>query len=86
VWVDFHRIINFVVLLDKKEHQMNSTEIFTMALGLSSPWYVEQVEFKSSESEKYQELHIYLNFERGSKFTSSFGERVGAYNTIEKTW
>lgn len=63
---------------------MNSSEIFTMALGLSDPWYVSRVEFIDGASSK-KELHIWLSFSRGHRF------RVGeheypAYDTIDKSW
>jgi hypothetical protein len=44
---------------------MNSTDIFVLALLLSSPWYVEGVDFLDSTSEKGKELHLHLNLERG---------------------
>ncbi|GHV66045.1 hypothetical protein FACS1894199_08540 [Bacteroidia bacterium] len=43
---------------------MNSKEIFNLALGTEEPWYVEKVEFLST-SEREQELHLHLNFEKG---------------------
>jgi hypothetical protein len=41
---------------------MNSTEIFSIALGLNSPWYVEKAEFLNSSEHISKELHLYLNF------------------------
>jgi hypothetical protein len=64
---------------------MNSTEIFSMALGLCSLWYVERVGFVAS-GEGERELHLHINFERGYKFESGSGERKPAYDTIERTW
>jgi hypothetical protein len=52
---------------------MNSTEIFGIALGLSSLWYVEKVELLPQELTGEKELHHYLNFERGYKFQDSSG-------------
>ena len=63
---------------------MNSTEIFTMALGLSEPWYVSKVEFIDGECSG-KELHIWLNFRRGHRFR--VGDKEGtAHDTIDKTW
>ena len=63
---------------------MNSTEIFTMALGLSEPWYVSNVEFIDGERSR-KELHIWLNFRRGHRFR--VGDKEGtAHDTIDKTW
>jgi hypothetical protein len=38
----------------------NSTEIFQLALGLESPWFIEKVEFKTEG--KNRELHININW------------------------
>lgn len=63
---------------------MNSTEIFSIALGLSSPWYVKDLIF--SDSGNHRELHIYLDFERGHKFIQSDGSESTAYDTVEGNW
>ena len=65
---------------------MNSTEIFSIALGLSSPWYVEKVEFLSSSSGVSHELHLHLNFERGYKFKNNEGSETTAYDTVNREW
>lgn len=65
---------------------MNSTEIFGIALGLSSPWYVERAEFLLSESDSHKELHLYLNFERGYKFPLVDGSSTTSYDTLSRTW
>ena len=36
---------------------MNSSEIFTLALGLAEPWYVSKVELIEGEQSK-KELHL----------------------------
>jgi len=65
---------------------MNSTEIFGIALGLGSPWYVERASFLDSPSDDTKELHLYLNFTRGYKFPTDSGSLVTAYDTVDKTW
>lgn len=65
---------------------MNSTEIFGIALGLSSPWYVEKVELLPGELTGEKELHLYLNFERGYKFQDSSGSLTTAYDTVDRSW
>jgi len=65
---------------------MNSTEIFGIALGLSSSWYVESAEFSSLVSDSQKELHLYLNFERGYKFPLDDGSSTTAYDTLDRTW
>ena len=39
---------------------MNSSEIFTLALGLAEPWYVSKVELIEGEQSK-KELHLWLS-------------------------
>jgi len=63
---------------------MNSSEIFTMGLGLEEPWYVSKVEFVDAEDSK-KELHIWLSFKRGHRFRIGENE-YPAYDTIDKTW
>jgi hypothetical protein len=65
---------------------MNSSEIFGIALGLSSPRHVEKIEFIESGSSISKELHIHLNFERGYKFTDGKGEATTAYDTVDRSW
>ena len=64
---------------------MNSTAIFDLALGLSSPWYVSKVEFLDS-LEAPKELHIYIDFERGYKFKDKEDNLQTAYDSVDKTW
>jgi transposase len=64
---------------------MNSTELFSKALCVESPWHIREVQFESA-SESGLELHIYLDFERGSKFLSRTKEYTTAYDTEEKSW
>ena len=54
---------------------MNSTEIFSIALGLGRPWFVSNVEFVDVNTNE-KELHIYLDFERGFRFSNNSGESV----------
>jgi hypothetical protein len=44
----------------------NSSLIFEMALGLSSPWYIKNISFE--QSGEVRELHIYIDLEKGFKF------------------
>jgi hypothetical protein len=65
---------------------MNSKEIFSVALSIESPWEVKEVKFSTLSSSSECELHIYLDFERGYKFTTRTGELSVAYDTEEKQW
>lgn len=65
---------------------MNSTHIFSIALDLSRPWYVEKVDLLTQDQSQEKELHLYINFERGFKFETEEGEKVCAYDTVERQW
>ena len=64
---------------------MTSIDIFSMALGLSSPWQIREVRF-SEVADNARELHIYLDFPRGYKFLSRTGEPTTAYDSEAKRW
>ncbi len=63
---------------------MNSGEIFALALGLQSPWEIKEISFKKTDACK--ELHISIDFKRGSKFPDSKGQACEVYDTKQKTW
>jgi len=62
----------------------NSKEIFSIALGVTSPWYVASVRFETVNVCK--ELHIDISFVRGSKFSGEDGHEYTAHDTMERTW
>lgn len=79
---------------------MKTNDLFTAALQLSDPWYVEKVEFLPSE-QKPEELHISVNFRRGATFhfykdseddSSILVDEDGtpieftANDTVDRTW
>ena len=47
----------------------NSNEIFSLALGLVSPWFIEDLQLVDTTSSSIKELHIYINFHKGHTFT-----------------
>lgn len=59
-------------------------DLFTRALGLEKNWQVIKIDF----SEVDHELHLYLDFPRGSRFKCPKCGRVDvtAYDTNEKHW
>ena len=65
---------------------MNSVDIFTLGLGLESPWYVKEVKLLASESSHKKELHIHIDFAKGSEFKLSDGSLCKAYDTVDRTW
>lgn len=64
----------------------NSAEIFEIALGLSSPWFIQDVKFEDVNGKR--ELHMYLDFKKGHKFAISEDPLLlaTAYDTTERTW
>lgn len=60
--------------------ELSNEELFTKALQLEEPWYIEKVEFKN------EELHMYVAFKKGFKFKNKENEEITAYDTISKTW
>jgi transposase len=55
--------------------------IFSAALGVESPWFVESVAFDG----EHKRLDIRLDFKRGSKFEVD-GVACGVHDTVEKSW
>jgi len=64
--------------------KMNSEHLFKMALGIESPWEVVAVNFKTAGIT--QELHIEVNFKKGSLFPDEHGELCSVHDTTQKTW
>ena len=46
---------------------MNSESLFSMALGLQSPWKVEEIIFSNDGSEPH-ELHLHIGFDLAHDF------------------
>jgi len=64
---------------------MGMKDIFSKALGIEEPWFVEDVNF----DETAKRLDIQLNFIRGSTFLFEYNGVVGeykAYDTVKKEW
>ncbi|MCY4044098.1 MAG: hypothetical protein OXE99_03335 [Cellvibrionales bacterium] len=59
-------------------------DLFAKALGLTSPWFIESINFDT----KISRLDITINFKKGSTFFDSDDEGKGykAYDTANKTW
>ena len=64
----------------------NSTQIFSMALGLESPWYVDEVKFVDKATGSRKELHIHINFRKGFEFVFEGGGKGKGYDTEERVW
>jgi transposase len=63
---------------------MNSDTLFGLALGLTSPWQVDSIDFSGTEGRK--ELHIRISFARGSRFADQGGESCPVHDTVERRW
>jgi transposase len=63
---------------------MRDTDLFQLALGLTSPWKVESSEFDP----KRKRLDIMIDFPRGGTFTcpECGGEKLKSYDTELKYW
>lgn len=61
---------------------MNSKAIFEIALGLNSPWYISEIDFREEESEK--ELHLTISYKRGSYKDDQGKSKVHDHKT--KKW
>lgn len=62
---------------------MQDKELFQIALGIKSPWYIKDLELNIQE----EQVTIYIDFERGSKFECPECNKLcSAYDTKEKVW
>jgi transposase len=59
-------------------------ELFTKALGIEEPLYIKEIIF----DKKTGELHIYVDFIKGSRFACSEcqTDNLSVYDTTQKTW
>jgi transposase len=64
---------------------MNSTTLFSLALGLAAPWQVTHVSFNDDAS-KPKELHLHISFIEGSCFLDEAGEACSVHDTVMRKW
>ena len=64
---------------------MNTTQLFQLALGLVPPWYVEKIEFSTTD-EGDSQLDIFLSFHRGARFLDQSGQERPIHDTIKRQW
>jgi len=64
---------------------MNSTALFGMALGLQSPWQVNDLSFAADESTR-KELHLHIGFVRGARFPDETGVMCPVHDTVAREW
>lgn len=64
---------------------MNSEQLFSQALGLPEPWQVQKVEFSSSDAGG-SELHLFIDFPRGSRFADEAGVLCPVHDAVPRRW
>lgn len=64
---------------------MNSETLFGMALGLQSPWQVEEIVFGEDEGGQ-KVLHLHIDFPVGSRFPDATGTLCPVHDTVERQW
>lgn len=65
---------------------MESKAIFELALGIKKPWYIKEVILSSKQNSNQKEMHIKIDFNRGSKFTDKAGNESSVYDSSERSW
>jgi len=64
---------------------MNSETLFSMPLGLQTPWQVKDVTFSTDESAR-SELHLRIGFAPGSRFPDEANNLCPVHDTAERQW
>jgi transposase len=64
---------------------MNSEQIFSIALGLQTPWEIKGVNFQENEK-GISELHLTIGFKKGSKFNDSDRNECQVHDTMARSW
>lgn len=79
MWVKIKSTILFA------KTNMNSEEIFRLALNIQNPWYIKEVKLEKEEYRLFGKLTISIDFTKGAKFILD-GKEYSAYDTEVKTW
>jgi transposase len=65
---------------------MKQEDLFTIALGLQDPWFVEKVEFIAQAGTLVNELHLHVNHKPLQKFRAEDGKEYPVYDHVDRTW
>jgi len=65
---------------------MNSEFLFSQALGLQSPWKVEEITFSNDNSSEQNELHLHIGFESGARFADESDTPCPVHDTVDRQW
>ena len=63
---------------------MNSEFLFSQALGLKSPWKVEEINFSNDNILEQNELHLQIGFESGARFADESGVLCPVHDTVDR--
>jgi transposase len=64
---------------------MNSETLFSMAVGLQTPWQVKDVTFSTDELSR-SELHLHIAFVPGARFLDDANNLCPVHDTVERQW
>lgn len=64
---------------------MDSTTLFALALGITTPWTLKGIRFDQSAHSQRQ-LHIDIGFESGSRFKDEQGKLCAVHDTVQRSW
>ena len=64
---------------------MNSTQIFTLALGLTEPWEITYIDI-TNDDKSIKELHLNIAFKKGSKFKDDTETLCPVHDTKLRKW
>ncbi|GFO76630.1 transposase, ISL3 family [Bathymodiolus platifrons methanotrophic gill symbiont] len=65
---------------------MNNESLFSMALGLQSPWKVEEIIFSNDNILEQNEFHLQIGFEPGARFADESGVLCPVHDTVDWQW
>jgi transposase len=65
---------------------MKQEDLFTIALGLQDPWFVEKVEFVAQPDTLVNELHLHVNHKPLQKFVAEDGNEYPVYDHVDRIW
>ena len=65
---------------------MNNEQIFALALGLQTPWYVKETVLTKPENQRRGQLDIYIDFAEGAKFSDEHNELCGVHDCEQRSW
>lgn len=65
---------------------MKQEELFTLALGLQDPWFVEKIEFVAKADTLVNELHLHVSHQSRQLFIAEDGKQYPVYDHVDRTW